>query len=98
MIKYDPTITLGNGLTIGSMLVAVLGAFFTLSGRVDSLQQTALDQRREFTAALIDMREASREQRQDIKDLSRSMTNVMADTALIRGRMAADSSNTGVRK
>jgi len=93
-MKYDNTITLGNVLTIGAAVVSVSVGWGVLTTRQDALKASSDDQRREFTAALADVREAIKEQRNDTKDLQKSVNAITENTALIRGRLAGDTTPT----
>lgn len=88
IMKYDPTVTLGNYLTIIAAVVSVSVGWGVLTTRQDALEATSDDQRREFSQALSAMREEMREQRMDVKDLQKSVNLVSSDMALIRGRLA----------
>jgi pyruvate-formate lyase len=89
LMAYDKTVTLGNLITAGAAAVSVAFGYGVLTNRMDAADQRMAAQAVQFTQAIARIDEGLKEQRQDQKDMTRAITSITTDTALIRGRLAS---------
>jgi hypothetical protein len=97
-MKLDGTITVGNLITAGAALVSIAIGWGMLTARMDANDQRQAAQGLQFSQAIARIDEALKEQRTDQKDLAKAVQAITTDTALIRGRLASNDTQTSTRK
>ena len=75
-ISIDPTINIGNMLTMATMIVAGFVAWSQLDKRVVVLEQTVSFQPRLAAASAAATKEATLEMRKDVKDVKETVDEI----------------------
>lgn len=74
---FNPTVTVGDLITVVSILLGGAAAYYSLSTRVSVLEEKAQTSAQQATTDRQDQRETIKAIRDDVKDIQRSMNALM---------------------